>query len=173
MKQRQSYGDGVVRLEELAGCGPGVVVEADARIFHPERVWLGAGVYVGHFAVLHGYHAGHLRIGAGSFVGQHVLLHGAGGLDIGDEVGIGAGVKIITSVHRDPGRQVPVIRGPLELAPVSIGAGSDIGVNAVVLPGVRIGRGVVVGAGAVVSRDLPDFVVAAGVPARVVRERDP
>ena len=143
MKQRRSYGDGVVRPEDLASCGQGVVIEADARLFHPERIWLGDGVYVGHFAVLHGYHAGHLRIGRGCFVGQHVVLHGAGGLDIGAEVGFGAGAKVITSTHEDPGRQVPVIRGALRFAPVHIGEGSDIGLNAVVLPGVRIGRGVI------------------------------
>ncbi len=171
MTQRSSYGSGLFRPTELAACGDGVVVEPDARIFHPEHVELGDGVYVGHFAVIHGYHRGHVRIGAGSFVGQHCLLHGAGGLDIGERVGIGAGVRVITSTHADPGRDRPLIDGALQFAPVRIGAGCDLGVNAVVLPGVTLGRGVQVGAGAVVTADLPDFVVAMGVPARVTRPR--
>jgi acetyltransferase-like isoleucine patch superfamily enzyme len=48
---------------------------------------------------------------------------------------------------------------------------ADLGVGAIVLPGVRIGRGAQVGAGAVVTKDVPDYAVVAGVPARVVRER--
>ncbi len=173
MKQRQSYGSGVVTPADLARCGENVVIEADARIFHPEHVELGDGVYVAHYAVLHGYHraAGGLRVGAGSFVGQHTLLHGAGGLDIGRQVGIGAGVRILTSTHDDPGRDRPLIAGPLRFASVRVGDGCDLGVNSVVLPGVTLGRGVQVAAGAVVSRDVPDFAVAVGVPARVTRLR--
>lgn len=173
MKQRSSYGSGVVSPGDLARCGENVVIEPEARIFHPERVELGAGVYVAHFAVLHGYHRaqGGVRVGRGSFVGQHTLLHGAGGLDIGRQVGIGAGVRILTSTHVDPGRQRPIIEGELSFAPVRIGPGCDLGVNAVILPGVTLGQGVQVAAGAVVTGDLPDFAVAVGVPARVTRLR--
>ena len=63
---------------------------------------------------------------------------------------------------------MPIIRTNLVIAPVRIGAGADIGVNAVILPGVSVGRGAIVGAGAVVTRDVPDFAKVAGVPARVV-----
>jgi acetyltransferase-like isoleucine patch superfamily enzyme len=173
MKQRSSYGSGVVSGADLARCGQNVIIEPDARIFHPEHVELSDRVYVGHFAVLHGYHRreGGLRIGAGSFVGQHTLLHGAGGLDIGRRVGIGAGVRILTSSHTDPGRHRALIEGALRFAPVRIGDGSDLGVNAVVLPGVTVGQGVQIAAGAVVTRDLPDFAVAVGVPAQVTRLR--
>ena len=171
MKKRTSYGSGIVSLADLAACGKGTVVEADARIFHPDRVQLGAGVYVGHFTVIHGYHQGHVRIGDGTFVGQHCLLHGAGGLDIETRVGIGAGVRILTSTHEDPGHDHAIIEGAIRFAPVRIGEGSDLGVNAVVLPGVTVGRGVQVGAGAVVTEDLPDHAVAVGVPARVTRLR--
>ncbi|MBA2370163.1 MAG: hypothetical protein H0V71_00795 [Chloroflexi bacterium] len=51
--------------------------------------------------------------------------------------------------------------------------GADIGVNAVLLPGVTIGEGAIVGAGAVVTRDVPAYAIAAGVPARVMRSRKP
>jgi acetyltransferase-like isoleucine patch superfamily enzyme len=54
---------------------------------------------------------------------------------------------------------------------VRVGDGCNLGCNAVLLPGVTLGRGVLLGAGAVVSGDLPDDCVAAGVPARVVRQR--
>jgi acetyltransferase-like isoleucine patch superfamily enzyme len=67
---------------------------------------------------------------------------------------------------------VPVIQTDLVIKPVRIGAHADIGVNAVVLPGVTIGKGAIVGAGAVVTRDVPPYAVVAGVPARLLRWRD-
>ncbi|HEX7707857.1 MAG TPA: DapH/DapD/GlmU-related protein, partial [Thermoanaerobaculia bacterium] len=84
---------------------------------------------------------------------------------------IGPGVRILTSRHREEGWATPILESALEFAAVRIGAGSDIGAGATILPGVTIGRDVQVGAGAVVTADLPDRVVAAGVPARVLRER--
>ena len=60
---------------------------------------------------------------------------------------------------------------PVEMAAVVIEDDSDLGVNSVILPGVRVGRGAVVGAGAVVTEDVPDYAVVAGVPARVLRMR--
>jgi acetyltransferase-like isoleucine patch superfamily enzyme len=166
-----SQGDGKVRPDELRACGDGVVIEPGAVILHPENISLGDRVYVGHFAVLNGYHAGELVCGPGTWIGQHCLLHGAGGLVIGAEVGVGPGCRILTSTHSDPGPGEPIMGGPLDLAPVRIGDGSDLGCNAVILPGVTVGRGVQVGAGAVVREDLPDYSVAVGVPARILRRR--
>ena len=57
------------------------------------------------------------------------------------------------------------------MAPVVIRRDADIGVGAIILPGVTIGVGAQVGAGAVVSRDVPDYSIAAGVPARVLKTR--
>ncbi len=161
----------MVRPEDLRSCGDGVIIEPGAVILHPENVSLGDNVYVGHYAVLNGYHAGELICGPDTWIGQHCLLHGAGGLVLGAEVGVGSGCRILTSAHRDPGPDQPIMGGPLDFLPVRIGDGSDLGCNAVVLGGVTIGRGVQVGAGAVVREDLPAFSVAVGVPARVVRQR--
>jgi len=57
------------------------------------------------------------------------------------------------------------------IKPVVIGFGADIGTNSVVLPGVRVGANAIIGAGAVVNQDVPDYAIAAGVPARVLRDR--
>jgi acetyltransferase-like isoleucine patch superfamily enzyme len=62
--------------------------------------------------------------------------------------------------------------GRLRIEPVRIGAWADIGVNAVILPGVTVGKGAIVGAGAVVTDDVPPFAIVAGVPARLVRWRE-
>lgn len=171
MKRRESQGAGAIDPSELRSCGEGVIIEPGAVLLHPENISLGDHVYVGHYAVLNGYHAGELVCGAGCWIGQHCLLHAAGGLVLGNDVGVGPGCRILTSTHGEPGMDLPIMAGALELAPVRIGDGSDLGVNAVVLPGVTLGRGVQVGAGAVVAGDLPDRCVATGVPARVVRQR--
>jgi acetyltransferase-like isoleucine patch superfamily enzyme len=66
---------------------------------------------------------------------------------------------------------VPIIETDLEIRPVRIGAWADIGVNAIILPGVTVGKGAIVGAGAVVTGDVEPFSVVAGVPARFLRRR--
>jgi acetyltransferase-like isoleucine patch superfamily enzyme len=169
--RHSSHGSGEFQPSQLAACGEGCVFEAGVLIFHPENVQLGRNVYVGHQAILKGYYKNTLRIGDETWIGQQVFMHAAGGLEIGARVGIGPGVRIITSSHREAGRELPVLFSPIELAQVVIGDDSDLGVGCVVLPGVTIGRGAVIGAGAVVNEDIPEYTVAAGVPARVLRMR--
>ena len=67
---------------------------------------------------------------------------------------------------------VPIIQSDLEIRPVRIEAWADVGTNAVILPGVTVGKGSIVGAGAVVSADVSPFAVVVGVPARFLRWRD-
>ncbi|KPK15214.1 MAG: hypothetical protein AMJ62_09955 [Myxococcales bacterium SG8_38] len=169
--RHRSHGDGSFSLEQLAQCGPDCVFEAGVLVFHPESIELGANVYVGHYAILKGYYKNKMRIGDETWIGQQAFLHSAGGIDIGARVGIGPGVRIITSFHREVGRDVPILSAPIELAPVVIEDDCDLGVGAVVLPGVRIGKGSQIGAGAVVTDDVPPYSVAVGVPAKVQRER--
>lgn len=169
--RHHTHGDGSFAPQEFARCGSDCIFEAGALVFHPANIELGANVYVGHQAILKGYHKNKMRIGDETWIGQQAFLHSAGGLDIGARVGIGPGVRIISSQHREAGRQLAILNSPVELAPVVIEDDSDIGVGAVILPGVRIGRGAQIGAGAVVTTDIPPYAVAAGVPAKIVRER--
>jgi putative colanic acid biosynthesis acetyltransferase WcaF len=60
---------------------------------------------------------------------------------------------------------------PLQTSPIRVGAGAFIGVRAIILPGVTLGRGAIVGAGAVVTRDVPDNMIVAGYPAKPIRQR--
>ena len=167
----RSHGTGRFRVEDLAACGEGCVLEEGCLIFHPERVFLGRDVYVGHLAMLKGYYKSDLRVGDGTWIGQGAFLHSAGGITIGANVGIGPGVHVLTSVHREAGRAIPILHAPLDFAPVVIEDDADLGVGAIVLPGVTIGRGAQVGAGAEVTRDVAPYSVVAGNPARVLRER--
>ncbi len=165
-------------MDALARCGDGVVFEPGALVFHPENVEIGDDVYIGHYAILKGYFQNKLRIGSGSWIGQHAFLHAAGGIDIGRAVGLGPGAKIFTSSHdlgpvRD-GRRVgqdPIMAGALSFAPVVLEDGCDIGVGAIVMPGVTVGTGAQVAAGAVVTRDVPPGAIVAGVPARLADTR--
>lgn len=168
----QSHGTGEVIRDALAACGTGVVFEPGALVFHPENIEIGDDVYVGHYAILKAYYKNTLKIGARSWIGQQVFMHAAGGITIGVRVGIGPAVKILTSAHELPaGPTTPIMDGPLELGPVELCDGCDIGTGAIILPGVRVGAGAQVGAGAVVTADVPDGAIVAGVPARVLRRR--
>ena len=166
-----SHGDGSFDSATFAARGENVVLESGVLVFFPERISFGNNVYVGHNTILKGYHRNSLEIGDDTWIGPQCFIHSAGGISIGRNVGIGAGVKIITSLHKEEGIEIPIMSGDIVFAAVSIGDGSDIGVGSIVLPGVSIGRGCQVGAGAVVTKDVPDFSIVAGVPARVIRLR--
>lgn len=119
------------------------------------------------------------EIGMGTRINGPLHIKGRGPCSIGRYCAFGADVKIITSNHLIdfPNLQCSLQRriGACELdqarGPVVIGNNVWIGDSAIILTGVRIGDGAVIGAGAVVTRDLPDFAVAAGVPAKVLRLR--
>ncbi len=171
MKRHASHGTGRFEQSAFGGLGENVVFEDGVLVFHPENLFLGSNIYVGHQTILKGYHQREMWIGDDCWIGQQCFFHSAGGLHIGAAVGIGPGVRILTSAHEDPGPSLPIMDGPIRFAAVRIGDGSDLGTSATILPGVTIGRGVQVGAGAVVTEDLPDFSVAAGVPARIIGNR--
>ena len=105
------------------------------------------------------------------FNGSECFFHSAGDIIIGKNVGIGPGVKIITSAHADEGVQKPILHSRVEFAAVEIEDNSDIGIGAILLPGIVIGEGAQVGAGAVVTQDVPRYAVVTGVPARLLRMR--
>jgi acetyltransferase-like isoleucine patch superfamily enzyme len=94
-------------------------------------------------------------------------------LVIEERVGWGPGAKVLGSEHTGSPAGVPLIQSDLKTSPVRIGAGADIGVNSIILPGVTVGREAIVGAGAVLTEDVPDLATVAGVPARIIGWRKP
>ncbi|NUN15579.1 MAG: acyltransferase [Myxococcales bacterium] len=171
-KPPTSHGDGSFTSQSFLKLGTGVIFEAGVLVFHPETIRIGDDVYVGHQAILKGYFRGEMHIGSGTWIGQQCFLHSAGSIFVGTDVGIGPGVKMLTSTHQDPGIHLPIMEGELKFAPIVIGEGSDIGTSAVLLPGTVLGRGCIVGAGAVTKGTFPDYAVIAGVPAKVLKIRD-
>jgi acetyltransferase-like isoleucine patch superfamily enzyme len=114
-----------------------------------------------------------VRIGDRCMIGRGSHIVGHFQLEIGDDVHTGPYVYITDQNHgyEDPD-QVVHAQWPSDV-PVLIGNGSWLGTGVVILPGTRLGKNVVVGAGAVVRGTFPDHCVVAGVPARVVRRYDP
>lgn len=150
--------------------GDSVRVGLGVQVMHPQTFEIGSGVFLGNGVFLQGRHDGRFIIGAHSWIGPMAYFD-CRDLQIGEYVGWGPGAKVLGSEHTGEPGGVPIIQTDLLIRPVRIQRWADIGVNAVVLPGVMIGEGSIVGAGAVVTDTIPDFVVAAGVPARVVRRR--
>ncbi len=167
----KSHGSGTPDISKLARLGKNVVLEAGVLIFHPENIEIHDDVYVGHHTILKGYHKNKMEIGCGTWIGQQCFFHSAGGIRIGRNVGIGPAVKIITSYHEGDDKEKAIIHTPVVFKPVVIEDDADIGTGSVILPGVTVGRGAQVGAGAVVSRDVEPYTVVGGVPARILRRR--
>lgn len=171
-KQYQTHGTGVFSPDQFKRIGENVVFEPGVLVFHPENIELGNNIYVGHNTILKGYYKNSLVIGDNTWIGQNCFFHSAGGINIGNNVGIAPHVKILTSFHREQGIDIPILFSEIEFQPVLIEDDCDIGIGSIILPGVKIGKGVQIGAGAVVTKDIPDYAVAFGVPAQVVRFRN-
>jgi acetyltransferase-like isoleucine patch superfamily enzyme len=166
-----SHGTGNFTPSQFAKLGEGVIFESGVLVFHPENIEIQDHVYVGHYTILKGYYQNKMIIGSGTWIGQQCFFHSAGGIEIGRDVGIGPGVKIITSSHKLEKTQLPILHQPVEFAPVELRDSCDIGVGAILLPGVTIGIGAQVGAGAVVTNSVDDYAVVAGVPAKFLYYR--
>jgi acetyltransferase-like isoleucine patch superfamily enzyme len=144
--------------------GPNVVLK------HPETMEFGDNVFIGAQTMIQGRFDGFCRIGSHVWIGPQAYFD-ARHLVLEDYVGWGPGAKVLGSAHTGEPITEPIITTGLVIQPVTVGFGADIGMNASILPGVHIGAQSIVGAGAVVTHDIPDYAIVAGVPARVLRDR--
>ncbi|GAB3128772.1 sugar O-acetyltransferase [Tsukamurella serpentis] len=110
-----------------------------------------------------------ITIGSNSFLNYDAILLDCEPITIGDDVSIGPRTQLLTALH--PVADHRARRERWESAePITIGDNVWFGGGVIVCPGVTVGRNTVIGAGSVVTRDIPDHVVAVGNPCRVVRE---
>lgn len=111
-----------------------------------------------------------LKIGNNSGVGINCEMNGP--VTIGDNVMMGPEVVVYTTRHKHDRTDITMIQQGMDTPlPVSIGNDVWIGRRVMIMPGVNIGDGCVIAAGAVVTKDIPDYCIAGGVPARVVKRR--
>lgn len=157
--------------------GRGTLVVAPIAVEGAERIHLGSDVYVAHQTCLAAQpHTGsaecRLEIGDGSRIGRFNHFYATRRIVLGAKVLTANNVYISDNLHgyRDP--EAAVLDQAVEqVGDVEIGDGSWLGHNVCVL-GARIGRHCVVGANAVVTRDLPDYSIAVGAPAVIIRRYD-
>ena len=154
------------------------------------QVQAGENVYIGKHCSLKGKHhitledcvtvhpyaqiwsgGGTVKIGRGSEIGERCRISIANSLEIGKKVLLSPNVYITDCDHEYRNIDIPVIdQGIVQRGQsVSIGEGSYIGINAVIVGNVKIGKHCVIGANSVVTKDVPDYCVAVGSPARVIK----
>lgn len=109
------------------------------------------------------------RVGKGVFINFGCTFLDRGGITIEDDVFLGPGVQLLTENHPENPEQ----RHNVYTRPILLRKGAWIGAGALILPGVTVGEHAIVGAGSVVTRDVPDGMIVAGNPARVIRPIDP
>ncbi len=168
-----------VRLAQPANIrlGRGVFIDHGVYLHAcPGGISIGDGTFIMHGSVLHVFnfrdlpHAG-ITIGRKCFIGELNVMRGQGGVTLGDHVYTGSLVQILAVNHVFDDPDVPIMEQGITAQGIAIGDDVWLASGVIVLDGVQIGRGSVVGAGAVVSEDLPPYSIAVGSPARVVRDR--
>jgi UDP-2-acetamido-3-amino-2,3-dideoxy-glucuronate N-acetyltransferase len=148
---------------------PSVVLEANVVIHHPDLVNLygcrvGEGSRIGTF----------VEVQRGAVIGRHCKISShtfiCEGVTLEDSVFVGHGVMFTNdlyprAVNADGSLQTDA---DWTMVPTLVKARASIGSNAAILAGITIGKGALIGAGAVVTKDVPDYAIVAGVPARVI-----
>ena len=161
----------------FAEFGKRSVLVTPVRLSGEDRIAIGDDVFVGAGAWLQTLPDGKNRataitIGSGTSVAGSCVISAVRQVVLEEKVLLARNVYISDHIHRYDRCDIPVMnQGVDKVAPVLIQRGAWLGQNVVVCPGVTIGRGAVVGANSVVNKDVPDFSVAVGAPARVVKSR--
>lgn len=177
-------------------CGKSLILGKGIVLRKPGHISLGDHVAIDDYVMLDGCCEGEpaIRIGNKVIISKSCVIQAkTGSLEIGDHCDIGAHTIIssISSITLSPSvlvagncyiggaryhmndLEMPIMaQGIYSRGSVSIGEGSWVGASATILDGVTIGKGCVIGAGSLVTKDIPDFGVAAGVPAKVIRYRE-
>jgi lipopolysaccharide O-acetyltransferase len=176
------------RAPRFGALGPGSIVKMPSLLHNPDRL------YVGQATTIHPYcrievitanphldgpplpdRDARIQIGDRVVINAFTHLGAMSRIVLGNDVGVASGVCIEDHhyEYEEATEDRPLKKQPFRVADVIIEDGVMIGEHVTVLPGVRIGRNSWIGANAVVTGDIPPYSIAAGVPARVLRRRDP
>lgn len=157
-----------------------IVVEIEVYILHltgfiplhffRKLMYRIAGIQIGKASFIHMGARFHdpkgISVGEGTIIGENAVLDGRSAIRIGNHVDIASEVMIYNSQHDIHSEHFEAVSGP-----VHIGDYVFIGPRAILLPGVTIGKGAIVAAGAVVTKDVAPFAIVGGVPAQIIGER--
>lgn len=135
---------------QFATCGAHVAIHEPFYCNDSERIFLGDHIYIGNACVFNA--SGGIRVGSGTGLGPHVHIYSG-------------------NHHFMDGDYLPFDQKET-MEPVDIGPNCYIGGDAIIVPGVTVGEGAIVAAGAVVTRDVPPGAVVGGAPAKIIKQRD-
>ncbi len=180
----------------LGSTGSGIIFGRDLVCRHPHRISIGEGAILDDQCVLDakGDTEVGITLGSGVLIGRGTSLSCKGGtIEVGDNTNISAHCMLISESslvlgsniliagmcyliaggnHRFDRTDIPIVQQPMEQrGGITIGDNCWLGANVTVLDGVTIGRDSIIGAGSVVTKSIPEFAIAAGVPAKIMKMR--
>lgn len=178
----------------LGGCGRGVVFGRDVVLRHPHKIHIGNNVVIDDNVMLDAKGADNrgIFIGDGAFIGRNSILSCKDGdIEIGEQTNIGFNCEIFSAgrvvlgkkiflaaycylvggTHRFDRTDIPIMDQEREARGIAVGDHCWLGAGVVIDDGVNIGRDAIVGAGAVVNKDVPEYAIVGGVPAKLIKDR--
>lgn len=172
-KERKLYG------ESMGYMGKGAFIEYPATLSHMELIYIGNGTQIlansriqCYPELINGGECG-IEIGENCYIVYGVTILSSAKITIGNNVLIAGGVCIVSHNHgMNPEEKEAYMDQQLVSDKISIGDGCWIGQNVMIMPGVKIGKCCIIGAGGVVTHNVPDYCVAVGSPAKVVKQYD-
>jgi acetyltransferase-like isoleucine patch superfamily enzyme len=153
--------------------GKGTVIRGGTIVAKSDRE---TGITIGNRCLVQDYISMHSRgdfisVGDGVLINSFCYIDGHGGVTIGNNCLIGPGVKMVGNYEPSADRDALPHSWRMRKQGITIGENVWVGANTTIIDGAKIGRGCVIGANAVVNKDIPEYTVAAGVPAKVIRQR--
>jgi acetyltransferase-like isoleucine patch superfamily enzyme len=164
----------VIRHPRKIFIGDNVVIDdncvLDAKGPSNRGIVIGNGVFLGRNTIL-SCKNGDIVIEDGANIGFNCEVFSAGSVRLGKNILVAAYSYFVGGTHTFARTDIPIIEQPRDAKGIDIGENAWIGAHVVVLDGCRVGRDAIIGAGAVVNSDIPDYAIAVGMPARVVKSR--
>jgi acetyltransferase-like isoleucine patch superfamily enzyme len=152
--------------------GKRVYIASGAKLIatRSESISIGDDTFILEGSLLYPY-GGFIKIGSRCSLNPYCVVYGHGGLEIGNDVLIATSCIFIPANHVHTSPNLPIRSQGLECKGIKIEDDVWLGARVTVLDGVSIGKGSVIGAGSVVTKTIPAYSIAVGVPARVIRNR--
>lgn len=151
----------------ILGCtGKKTIVGHHSTFYNFSNIRIGNHALILDHVYMRAGESGSIKIGDHVAINSFAMLFGHGGIEIGDNAQIGPGVMITTTTH-DFRHAMKT-----EFKKVTIGEWAWIGAGAIILPGTQVGKYSVIGAGSIVPRDVPDYTIVVGNPARPIGENE-